>query len=177
MLSTMTQSHLPANMSVHPITFETTTSEFENEIIQKSQEEHIILATPRDAHERFVSHDSFLKWWTKGRVIYRLHDGGETAGMIWFSLPVDRNGLYIPATFAIRLYEGAVGQGLAIPFMYSAHDHFLAEYGPQQIWLGVKRSNVPAIHTYKKFGYEMLAEHTEDMTMLYDGDKYEVERT
>ena len=139
------------------------------QLIEKSRQENILLHTPKDAAKRFKDQDSLRQWLTKGREVHwLLGPDQDLAGIIWYGpaeppQPIDTNGVE-PETFAIRIYDGYVGKGLARPFMLQSLRVLVAEREAQDkpvpfIWLETDIDNIPAVTSYTKLGYE---EYTRD---------------
>lgn len=141
----------------------------EAQLIEKSRQENILLHTPKDAAQRFADHDAVQAWREKGREVHwLLGPDQDLGGIIWYgpSEPpqnIDTKGAQ-PETFAIRIYDGYVGNGLARPFMTQSL-RILAEDRQKRgeplplIWLETDIDNIPALTSYTKFGYE---EYTRD---------------
>lgn len=129
-------------------------------IIQASLQPHINHpdTTPRDARDRFRSHESFLLWASKApKTLLTLSRGDQLGGLIWFG-ESEREDVSATHTYAGRLYEGSVGQGLATPFMHLAHDLVAAECDITDVWLEVNTTNAPARAAYERFGYSYASE-------------------
>jgi ribosomal protein S18 acetylase RimI-like enzyme len=133
------------------------------QLIDYSQNDPRIKQFTRDS-ERFKDKEAVETFLQNARV-YALTDNEKLNGIIWFSpkpLPqkeytksLDKDAYDI--TFAIRLYEGAEGKGLSLPFMKEVFTHYQQETGSQTIWLEVKENNEKAVHLYQKFGFEQIS--------------------
>lgn len=101
---------------------------------------------------RFSSKEKIKKWLRqKERVIYCLVDKEDSLlGIVWFSKKVWRN---YNVTFAIRLYGKVRGRGLAYWFMGECFKMYSQKFKARKFWLKVSLDNIPAIKTYKKFGF------------------------
>ena len=145
---------------------------FADQLVEKSKQPHIRRWTPRDANERFKDLDSALER-VKNNETHLLVNVNtyDVGGIIWYGQkepPVDVSP-YSPAhDFAIRLYEGYVRKGLAIPFMRRSLSDFIEDRrlsGELQnlggIWLSVKKNNQDAIGRYEKFGYEAVGSYND----------------
>ena len=111
--------------------------------------------------KRFNSRDAFFEWQRQGRIIYTLVDEQQNLlGIIWFGqkdppISIDAN-----FTFAIRIYGTARGQGLSQEFMKIAFDDLQKNQTHSHItgfWLETDQSNLPAIHSYEKFGFKSVS--------------------
>lgn len=149
--------------------------EYVSQIITKSRQPHVMkFEGHEDAEGRFKDLQSYKKWAEKERIVYlliRKGGGGEVpdvGGIVWFGRR--ENKLIDPIydlTFGIRLYEGCVGKGLAVPFMRATHDDLKRFYPNQAIWLDFAEDNIAARKAYSKFGYEDLAEADGRVVMGY----------
>lgn len=152
------------------------------QLINKSLQPNIVKYTPNDSRKRFGNSQMFRLWQAKGREIYLLlGPGDDLAGIIWYgkaSFPIAELELAETPqeTFAIRLYEGYTGQGLAVPFMKQtlrlAVQRKQATNQPiTGIWLQTDLSNAPARASYVKFGYEEVHQDKERITMVLSPTK------
>lgn len=121
--------------------------------------------------KRFASIESFSQWQRQGRIIYTLIDQQQNLlGIIWFGQkdpPID-----IPAnfTFAIRIYGNARGQGLSQEFMKIAFNDLQKNQTETHItgfWLETDQNNLPAIHSYQKFGFKSISQIDGKNIMLF----------
>lgn len=139
------------------------TEELATDLVGVSTQQHILENTPNDALKRFTDGVVANKWYReKDRSVYSLHNGA-LAGIIWFALD-DRPQLDAKYTFAIRLYENAIGKRLSLPFMKAVHDDFDVSDG---VWLKTDDDNHPALKLYDKFGYQKVDETNGRVTMVY----------
>ncbi|MCA9346416.1 GNAT family N-acetyltransferase [Candidatus Saccharibacteria bacterium] len=152
----------------------------EDQLITKSATEKSILKyTPKDASERFTNREALKKWQSKGRSVYWLiGDGDDLAGLIWYGkseFPLDINLEDTPEyTFAIRIYEGYAGKGLAKPFMAQSLKIFVEdslENNYPSIWLQTDTDNGAALSAYSKFGYIEVARDEKRVTMILPKQK------
>ena len=135
-----------------------------NDLVRVSKQLHIMQNTPNDATKRFMNVDKANDWYDKkDRSVYSLYCGGSLDGIAWFGLN-ERPDLHAGHTFAIRLYENAVGRGLAYLLMKIVHDDFAA---PGGIWLETDDNNSAARRLYEKFGYQKVNESDGRVTMVY----------
>ena len=149
-----------------------------NQLIIKSKQDNILRSTPKDASSRFVSVEHFHAWKSKGRVVHWLvSESDDLAGIIWYGkakFPQDVSYQSKPDyTFAIRLYDGYQGHGLAVPFMKQSlkiFDSDLRDSGEvlQSIWLQTDVDNGAAIHVYSKVGYREITRDNKRVTMVID---------
>jgi RimJ/RimL family protein N-acetyltransferase len=132
------------------------------QVVAKSRQRHIQMTTPRDAAERFSTIETLKLWLDSGRIACLLVGVGEgensdVAGIAWFGQSEHAAAPLAKVTFALRLYEGWLGRGLATPFASEAHDIAHDVYGAQTVWLETDTTNTPAISTYKAIGYSMVS--------------------
>lgn len=142
--------------------------DFKAQLVAKSKQPHIEAWTPRDATERFTSLESIEAQVLNGTEFYTLSDqeGKELGGLIWLH-PVD--GGSTEWTFAVRLYEGFVGNRLAGPFMeYAIHDLALVHPEVTTISLSADRENFKAKHLYEVHGFSTIGSDEERTYMQRD---------
>jgi GNAT superfamily N-acetyltransferase len=147
-----------------------------NQLIKKSRQDHIKSSTPKDISERFGDIKMFTEWNEQGRVMHWLvGDNDDLAGVIWYGkkkFPNDNNQkVSANNTFAIRIYEGYAGQGLAKPFMKQSLQLYLKSLKNNhddnvEIWLSTSVNNFPAIAVYTKFGYKEIYRTNEQVFMI-----------
>jgi ribosomal protein S18 acetylase RimI-like enzyme len=142
-----------------------------NDLVVASRQPHIIdeKATPRDASHRFPDWESAMDWYEKGqRSVYSLRDEqNQLAGIIWYDVR-PRPDLGATHTFAIRLYDQAVGKGVGPFFIEAAQKDFETKEDNPVIWLETSVENVRAIRLYVKSGYRIFHEEAGRVTMIYD---------
>lgn len=137
--------------------------ELARQLVEKSRQPNILKFTPKDASKRFGDEEMFKKWLAADREIYWLvGEDNDLAGIIWYGkkdFPLDIDTPEKPTeTFAIRLYDGYSGHGLAVPAMRQTlrmHVRAARKRGeqPAGIWLETDDDNPAALHVYTKFGY------------------------
>lgn len=151
-------------------------TDLEDQLIEKSRQPNILKYTPKDAKERFGDRDMLERWLAKGRVIHwLLGPDNDLAGIIWYGkskFPLDVQLPETPdETFAIRIYDGYNGHGLAKPFMrlslQTAARQKQARGEPVTgIWLQTDIDNPAAVAAYTKFGYKEIARNEKRTTMI-----------
>lgn len=155
--------------------------ELERQLVEKSRQENILLHTPKDAAERFKDHESVEKWLAKGREVHwLLGKDNDLAGIIWYGPaepphPIDTKGV-TPETFAIQIYDGYVGNGLARPFMLQSlrvlvQERKAAGRPVPFIWLETDIDNIPAVTSYTKFGYEEVSRDDKRILMVLSPER------
>lgn len=172
---------VPADDSIKPLVTALAVGrdpDLERQLITKSKQPNILKYTPKDAKERFGSPEQFEKWLTKGREVHwLLGPDNDLAGIIWYgksAFPLDMPLPETPQeTFAIRLYDGYTGHGLARPFMRLSLKTAarLKEERSEPvvgIWLQTDTVNPAAIAAYTKFGYREVARDDKRVTMVLD---------
>lgn len=138
-----------------------------DQLVTLTQTDPLIGQTTHDL-ERFKSVASITNWLQGSReVVVLLDPTDQLLGIVWVSqkplptLPVelaDLNLSQYSLTFAIRLYGLARGKGLAQEFLHSALEACLqAGRFTGKLWLETKATNVSAIKTYQKLGFQQIA--------------------
>lgn len=150
------------------------TPELIHQLVTKSQQEHIKEFTPRDSSYRFKTIKTTNNWLAEEREVHWLiGKNNDLAGIIWYRRAeasikdVDIN----METFAIRLYEGYTGKGLARPFMKQSLEIYnkrkvLNSKPLNLIWLETESDNFIARNLYEKFGYEVCKTENGRVTMV-----------
>jgi GNAT superfamily N-acetyltransferase len=148
---------------------------FEAQLFQKSRQPNILKYTPKDAAKRFGDQEMFDKWKAGGREIYwLLGKNDDLAGIIWYgrkAFPLQGELAENPSeTFAIRLYDGYSGHGLAVPAMKQTlrlHTEAAKQRGekPAGLWLETDADNPAALKVYKNFGYHEVHRTADRVTM------------
>jgi len=129
-----------------------------HQIICKSKQERLQKTVPKDSTVRFKNLNTYKSWASTGVLFFALaNHSGDVGGLIWFE---KKQNPIIPeaeTTFAIRMYDGYEGRGLAKPFMSVAHFMLpkLMDVN-QHIWLETDADNTPARGLYTSFGYEQI---------------------
>ncbi len=150
-----------------------------HQLVKKSRQEHIQEFEFEDSEPggRFFSIDCLKKWMEVERVTNLMvdSDDNQVAGIDWFSpriYPKDPDKI-IPIgysiTFGLRLYEGYIGRGLALPFMQQTHRSLVRYAQGRGLWLSVKKNNYIAMNLYRKFGYKYDYE-TDDLIYMVNDD-------
>jgi hypothetical protein len=146
-------------------------ADLEKQLVIKSRQPHIMSHTPNDAKNRFSSLDAFEKWLSNGREVYwLLGASSDLAGIIWYgkrTFPINMTLGEIPTeTFAIRLYNGYVGRGLAVPFIkqslrLSAQNKHTQGLAASGVWLETDIDNAAAQKTYLAIGFQEVDRNTD----------------
>lgn len=151
--------------------------DLERQLVTKSLQPHIVEYTPNDSQKRFATVESLREWrLTKNRELHwLLGPEKDLAGIIWYgpsTFPIDINLSEVPEeTFAIRLYEGYVGNGLAKPFMKQSLRLAVEQKREKNqmlcgIWLQTDVGNEAAVASYSKFGYQEVHRDEKRVTMI-----------
>lgn len=151
------------------------------QLIEKSKQPHIADSTPSDLRERFGDSVMLSKWLEKGRIVHcMIGSDNDLAGIIWYGkanppLNVEMNSMP-EKTFAIRIYDGYVGKGLAKPFMRQSLQILVKselEKGKNidGIWLKTKTTNEAGKAVYSKFGYEEIQSDDKFIVMVLTPQK------
>ena len=154
-----------------------------NAVVRNSRQPHILAYTPRDAGERFISRESAMRWHKMGkRTIYTLYaEGDNLAGLIWGD-ERPRPDLDATHTFAIQLYQEAMGKKLAEPFMEAAFDESIEcsianDLPTPVVWLERTTADLRTKHLYEKFGFISVQEAEGRTTMVLRPEhKYDLRR-
>lgn len=154
----------------------------EAQLIAKSRQENILKFTPKDASKRFGDAPMLEQWLAKGREIHWLLGADrDLAGIIWYGkseFPL--SDVTLPEapeeTFAIRIYDGYAGHGLARPFMklsLKTHVTLKKQRGEPVtgIWLQTDIDNPAAAAAYVKFGYQEVARDEKRVTMVLSSEQ------
>jgi len=151
------------------------------QLVTNSRQAPMLEFTPKDAAVRFKDTAAFHAWQAKGRTVHWLlaeHD--QLAGIIWYgpaACPQDLGLDFVPdETFAIRIYEGFNGHGLARPFMLQSLRLYVQQKqaAGQPIngfWLETDLDNPAARATYTKFGYQVISHDEARMMMVLSPSK------
>jgi len=137
--------------------------ELATELPELSRQVHILKSTPKDASRRFVDTESANRWYddeAKAPTVYTLRLGGlSMGGLVWMSSQEHPDTPGYGFTSGFRMYNGAVGRGLARPFSEVAHQDFFTEHPAAGIWLETDDTNDAALALYSKLGYTEVANH------------------
>jgi len=171
------ETHSPENPKIE--IYSGLNEHFASQLIEKSRQETMLRYVPDDASRRFKDDDSINQWLTN-RDVFLLTDGQslDLGGIIWYGpkgFPQELPNhlirqLGIPShTFAIRLYDGYRGQGLAKDFMretFGAYMWHMYQQGQLRnytgLWLRVSEDNPAAIQAYTDFGFVEAARDDEN---------------
>lgn len=141
------------------------------QIIKNSRQPHVMkYEGHEDVEGRFKDLSAYRQWAEKDRVVYLLvhKESDEVGGIIWFG---ERHNELIDKsynlTFGIRLYEGCVGKGLAVPFMGVTHSDVESFFPKRVLWLDFAEDNIAARKAYESFGYSVVAEGGGRVVMGY----------
>ncbi len=169
----------PANEDLRPLITHVATGaddSLERQLFQKSKQPNILKYTPKDAAKRFGDKEMFDTWKAGGRELYwLLGEKNDLAGIIWYGVKAFPLKTELPEppseTFAIRLYDGYSGHGLAVPAMKQtlALHAKAAQTGGKPIagiWLETDTDNPAALAVYTKLGYQEVHRDTERVTMV-----------
>lgn len=151
------------------------------QLVASSSQLHIAEYCPNDPTKRFGSVDKVMAWQSKGRLalplVKRTGEGALVlAGFGWMGPGEPGNDEPIipgaETTFAIRIYNEAVGQGNALPYTKAILDANDALYGNDGVWLEAWGDNAPALKTYERAGFQKVAEipgsrHGEEFPRVY----------
>ncbi len=148
----------------------------DEQLIKKSQQPSIIRYTPKDAEERFGNPTMLQQWRAKGRQVHWLLGiDDDLAGIIWYgsaAFPLDLPLATIPTeTFAIRLYDGYSGHGLAAPFMRQSLGLYVrAKQSKAEkitgLWLQTDTDNEAALKVYAKLGCQEVGRDSKRVTLV-----------
>lgn len=131
------------------------------QLVQKSRQPHVMkYEGHEDAGGRFKDLKSYREWaGSKERIVYLLlSENDDIGGIIWFGERENPAAPGYDVTFGIRLYEGYVGKGLAVPLMQATHADAAKHFPNKGLWLDYVKGNEAAERTYMKFGYSRIAE-------------------
>lgn len=135
-----------------------------------SRQPHILEHTPNDADRRFRDKQAAEAWYADPRKNSRVYTLGRgttaIAGLAWVSDQSHPAVAEAAHTFAIRLYDGYRGRGLALPFARIVHDDFLAGSPDGPIWLETDTDNLAAQKIYHRLGYTALPQARADRLVM-----------
>ncbi|MDO8335831.1 MAG: hypothetical protein Q7T74_03575 [Candidatus Saccharibacteria bacterium] len=128
---------------------------FRDQIIENSRQPHIFDFAPDDAARRFKDVESLALWAEEGKVVFCLSDASMSlAGLAWFGKRTNEHAPGLDTTFAIRMYEGFVGRGLAAPFMRMVHDNVGTYLNVSSgTWIETAATNTRSMELFQDFGY------------------------
>lgn len=144
------------------------TATFRDQIIENSRQQHIVNSVPDDAARRFNDEQSLAFWAAQRRVVFCLSDASMSlAGLAWFGRKTNEHAPGFDTTFAIRMYEGFVGRGLAAPFLRMAHDR-VGRYlnVASGTWVETAATNTRSLKLFQDFGY-VTVHSAERVVMTY----------
>ena len=152
-----------------------------DQLVEKSKQAHINRWTPNDAASRFSDLEAINKHIDKGRYMYSLAHGEDLAGIIWYGekeFPTQEFGPQAANhTFAIRIYEGYLRQGLASPFMDRSLNDYLHTFieTPREdvfngLWLSSAVDN-RAVELYLRYGYRVAGQSDGKVYMVLSEGK------
>lgn len=148
----------------------------DEQLIKKSRQTNILKYTPNDAKKRFGDAAMLQQWRLKGREIHwLLGSDNDLAGIIWYGKSTFPQNIKLPEvpeeTFAIRLYGGYAGHGLARPFMNLSLKTYvqLKQARGEEVhglWLQTDVDNPAALAAYERFGYQEVWRDQKRITMI-----------
>jgi hypothetical protein len=154
------------------------------QLINKSWESEIYASCPNDADKRFKDLGSLEEWLSRERQVYPLVDeqSQDLGGIIWHGPKPFPKAEFGPQaaqdTFAIRLYKGYRGRGLAEPFMKNCLWDYVTtvvENGRagyfHGIWLSSRLDRKGAQVLFRRFGYQEIGRDSEEVFMLLSPEK------
>ena len=143
-------------------------SELVAQLVECSKQDHVVVNCPNDIKSRFRSPEAVDEWMKKGRLVLPLVRNlgekpvPELSGIIWYGPGKNELDDDLTKTFAIRIYEDAVGQGFASPYVEETLRIHGEEFGNDGLWLEVWADNPAATKTYEKAGYKVIDERVVD---------------
>lgn len=143
------------------------TTALAEQLVVASRQPHLSPFCEGDKERRFADRAHVIEWQAQGRLALPLvrrvgDDALKLSGFGWFGAKTPDPELGIKgatSTFAVRLYEGALRQGNALPYtqaMIAAHQ--AAGFSNQGLWLESWASNTYALRAYKEAGFTQVAE-------------------
>lgn len=142
------------------------TQDLAQQLVDRSREPHIVEYCPNDSAQRFKSVDAIKEWLAQGRLalplVKKRSGAWQLVGFGWLGpkqLVVDGHPVAnATITFSFRLYNEALGQGNALPYLHTLLASHAAQYGNNGVWLEAWSDNAPAIRTYQKAGFTTVAQ-------------------
>lgn len=143
------------------------TEDLAEQLVERSHEPAVVKYCQNDSIKRFASLEAIQAWQSKGRLSLPLVKGLGTdslklMGMGWMGpgLPGPEEPAIPGAaiTFAIRLYDGATGQGNAKPYtraILATHRELVGNNNG--VWLEAWGDNTNATASYAGVGFRQVA--------------------
>lgn len=137
------------------------------QLVAASTQAHIAEYCPNDPIKRFGSVEQVVSWQSKGRLALPLvkSTGKNALNLVGFGwMGPGKPGEDEPVipgaetTFAIRIYEEAVGQGNALPYTRTILQANQMLFGNSGVWLEAWGDNMQALKTYERAGFQTVAE-------------------
>lgn len=138
-----------------------------NQLVERSKEAAVVEYCPNDSLKRFANLEAVKNWQAKGRLALPLvkiteNKDMELMGFGWMGpqkLSDDEPNIpNATTTFAIRIYNGATGNGNALPFTQTILEINSRLFGGDGVWLEAWGDNPAALKTYQKTGFKVVAE-------------------
>lgn len=131
------------------------------DIGKMAKQPHIREYCPNDCSSyRFADEQSTKKWLAAGRAVFILakQQAGklEPVGYGWAGRKKTDEVPGGETTFALRIGQAGLGQGLSEPFSIILLAAATKLYGADKIWLETWASNEGAVHVYKKLGFKLV---------------------
>lgn len=142
-------------------------------LAEVSRQSHIMKFTPRDIHERLTDIESGNRWFDnpeKKPEVYTMWMGKTAtslAGIVWFSHQKRVEASNCEYTSGFRLYDRAVGRGLARKFSEIAHSDMSSSNPGLGVWLETDEDNIPARRLYDSLGYKQVANNDGRLVMAW----------
>lgn len=133
----------------------------QQQLLDFSKNDPLITENTSDS-TRFASVEKLQHWLSGQRLVSALspkEKPNELSGLVWFShepLPLkidDQQAKNAQWTFGIRLYTGARGKHLSLPFMAKTFEYFWQEHPHQSVWLSTRKTNAISQKIYTRFGF------------------------
>lgn len=138
------------------------TKEYAKDIIEMALEPHIKLTCPNDSGSRFTNVTTTKQWLKKngGRGVFLLvrNKDKQLAGYGWTGAGTSQHVPEGKITFAIRIGEIGLKQGLATPFSQLIIQGSAVLFGAKDFWLETWKSNEAAVHIYTNVGFKPVTE-------------------
>lgn len=140
-----------------------------------ANEPHIKEYCPNDCtNSRFADEDSTQKWLDGGRGVFllakKINQNYEPVGYGWVGTKKTDEIPGGETTFALRLGQAGLGQGLSEPFSAAVLEGAKKLYGASKIWLETWGSNEAAVHVYKKLGFKLINQKPGKRPTVKDGE-------
>lgn len=139
------------------------TFELAEQLVVASREPHVVEYCPGDTARRFTDIDTIKKWQENGKLTLPLVRGLgvntlKLSGFAWMGQGKNTAIDNANVTFAFRIYQEALGQANALPYLKVVLQAHYLRYGRHDVWLEAWSDNKSALRMYDRVGFEKVSE-------------------